>query len=91
MNYPHGICKAAFYIIEIRLFSLHPLVLLKTVYITKIHTKPQWHVEQYVQQWMTCTAFNDLYYAEWFVQRVWMVCTLLDDLNYVEWFKNKWF
>ena len=39
MNYPYCICKAAYYMTEICLLSLGSIVLLETVFITKIYIK----------------------------------------------------
>ena len=62
------------------------------------------NVEPSVQSWMICTTLNDLYYSQWFVQRVewfvlcwiiwtsWVICTLLNDCNTLkDWYHNVWF
>ena len=61
--------------IEIRLLLLRSLVLLETVYFTKIYIK--------MFLWKISITLNDLYNVEWYVLH-WMICTMLNNLGIVE-------
>ena len=89
MNYPHCICKSAYYIIEICLLSLRSLVFLETVYSTKIYIKmPHWKISISLND--LCNVEWYMYYVEWFVL-CWMICTTrLNGFYFPEWFELRW-
>ena len=78
INYPHCICKAAYYIFKICLLSLR----FETVHFTKFFIR--------MLHWKISITLNDLYNVEWYVL-LWMISTVLNDLcNAFEWHLLCW-